>query len=67
MPPAVGVCESLPSSVLPGRGEPLQVDLVADAVARPAEWYAPTFAATDWRYRWSLWFSGPNWAMLWST
>ena len=35
IPPPVGVCESLPSSVGPGLAEPLQVHLVADAVARP--------------------------------
>ena len=34
MPPAVGVCESEPSSVFPGPREPLQMHLVADAVPR---------------------------------
>ena len=37
MPPPVGVWLSEPSRVLPGAAEPLQMHLVADAVAGPGE------------------------------
>ena len=39
-PPQVGVWESDPKRVMPGHGEPFQVDLVADAVAGAGKVYA---------------------------
>ena len=66
MPPPVGVCESEPSSVFPGRPKR----------SRCTWWQMPLPGGEKTtslpramlrRYRWSLRFSGPFCIMLWST
>ncbi len=65
IPPAVGVCESLPSSVLPGAAKRSRCTWWQ--IPLPGrEKCAPNLAAVLCRNRWSSAFSKPVCSMLWS-